>query len=261
MHDVSLSMLRVVNGVILLYLLAPIVVVVATAFGTSPYPVFPPAGLTLHWFDRFLSSPELIQSTRLSAALGLVSTLCATTLGTLAALALVRYRFRGKASVSVLLLSPILFPAVVLGLALLVAFTRAGLAQTFSGLVAAHTVLITPFVIRLVMASLAEFDSSIEEAARNLGAGRLRTFFRVTLPIIRPGLLAGALFGFIISFDELVITLFLAGPGLQTLPIRIFASIEYSSDPTISAISTCLIVAWLLLGVPVYMRFLSVHRA
>ncbi len=254
-------MLIAVNAAILLYLLAPIVVVVATAFGTSPYPVFPPAGLTLKWFERFLGSPDMVHSTELSAVLSLTSTLCASAIGTLAALALVRHRFRAKAAISALLLSPILFPGVVLGLALLVAFTRIGLAQTFPGLVAAHTVLIVPFVIRLVMASLAAVDGSIEEAARNLGAGRLRTFFRITLPIIRPGLLAGALFGFIVSFDELVITLFLAGPGLQTLPIRIFSSIEYSSDPTISAISTCLIATWIVFGVPIYMRFLAVQRA
>lgn len=254
-------MVIAVNALILLYLLAPIIVVIMTAFGPSPYPVFPPSGITLKWFGRFLNSPDFVHSTGLSAELGLVSTLCASALGTLAALALVRHKFLGKVTVSALLLSPILFPTVVLGLALLVAFTGVGLAHTFSGLVAAHTVLILPFIIRLVMASLAALDGSIEEAARNLGAGRMRTFFRITLPIIRPGLLAGALFGFIISFDELVITLFLAGPQLQTLPIRIFSSIEYSSDPTISAISTCLIATWILFGVPVYMRFLTVQRA
>jgi putative spermidine/putrescine transport system permease protein len=115
-------------------------------------------------------------------------------------------------------------------------------------------------VIRLVSASLADFDPAVEEAARNLGAGWWRTFLQVTLPLIRPGVLAGALFAFIISFDELVITLFLAGPGMETLPIRIFTYVEYSSDPTISAISTALIVAWMLIGVPVYIRFLAIRH-
>src|ERR1700761_5478410 len=124
-------MLILVNTFILIYLLAPIIVVVATAFGTSPYPVFPPVGLTTKWFERFLNSPDLVHSTELSAALSLTSTACATTIGTLCALALVRQRFRGKAAVSALVLSPILFPTVVLGLALLVSFTSAGLAQTF----------------------------------------------------------------------------------------------------------------------------------
>jgi putative spermidine/putrescine transport system permease protein len=158
------------------------------------------------------------------------------------------------------MLSPILFPAIVLGLALLVFYHRIGLAGSFLGLVTAHSVLTTPFVLRLVAASLADFDPAVEEAARNLGAGWWRTFFQVTLPLIRPGVLAGALFAFIISFDELVITLFLSGPGLETLPIRIFTYVEYSSDPTISAISTALIVAWTLIGVPVYVRFLSIHH-
>jgi putative spermidine/putrescine transport system permease protein len=159
------------------------------------------------------------------------------------------------------MLSPIMFPAIVLGLALLVFYSQIGLAGTFTGLVIAHSLVTTPFVIRLVMASLAEFDPAVEEAARNLGAGWWRTFFQVTLPLIRPGVLAGTVFAFILSFDELVITLVLAGPGMATLPVRIYTFVEYSSAPTISAISTTLIVAWMLIGVPVYARFLSIKHA
>jgi putative spermidine/putrescine transport system permease protein len=128
-------------------------------------------------------------------------------------------------------------------------------------MIAAHAVLTTPFVIRMVMASLAEFDPAVEEAAENLGAGRLRTFFQVTLPLIRPGVVAGAVFAFILSFDELVVSLFLAGPGMQTLPIRIFTSLEYSSRPDVSAISTMLILVWLLVGVPLYRRYLDIRHA
>jgi putative spermidine/putrescine transport system permease protein len=252
---------RLVNGVILLYLLAPIVVVIATAFGTSAYPIFPPQGFTLKWFVHFWSTPELRDSLRISAMLSLTSTTLATIIGTGSALALARHGIRGKSAISTMLLSPILFPAIVLALALLVAFQRIGLAQTFTGLVAAHTLVITPFVVRLAMASAAEFDPSLEEAAQNLGASWQRTFFRITLPLILPGILAGAVFAFIMSFDELVVTLLLAGPALQTLPIRIFNYVQYSSDPTISAISTCLIVAWLAIGIPVYTRFLSVRHS
>lgn len=252
-------MLRLVSAAALLYLIAPIIVVVASAFGTAQYPVFPPSGFTLHWFAKLLGTAEMMEAARISAILSTTSTVIACIIGTLSALALVRCHFPGRRLMSVVVLSPILVPAIILGLALLVVFHRMGLYQTLPGLVAAHTVLVTPFVIRLVMASLAEFDPMVEEAARNLGAGWWRTFFLVTLPLIRPGVLAGAIFAFIISFDELVVTLFLAGPGLQTLPIRIFTSIEYSSDPTISAVSTCLIAMWLAIGVPVYMRFLSVR--
>jgi putative spermidine/putrescine transport system permease protein len=148
----------------------------------------------------------------------------------------------------------------VLGLALLIFYSRTGLSGSFAGMVAAHVVLVTPFVVRLVAASLAEFDDSVEEAARNLGAGWLRVLFQVTLPIIRPGIVAGAVLAFIVSFDELVVTLFLAGPGLQTLPIRIYTSVQYDSTPVISAISTTLILAWMVVGVPLYVRFLGIRH-
>jgi putative spermidine/putrescine transport system permease protein len=254
-------MLKLLNGAILLYLLAPIIVVVTTAFGTSAYPLFPPKGFTLAWFLKFWENSELRHALQISAELSATSTVLATIIGTLSALSLVRYPVPGKRIISAILLAPILFPVIVLALALLVAFQRVGLTQTFTGLVAGHTLLITPFVIRLVMASLAEFDPSLEEAAQNLGAGWWRTFFLVTLPLMRPGVLAGALFAFIVSFDELVVALMLSGPDLQTLPIRIFNYIQYSSDPTIAAISTSLIAIWIVVGIPVYTRFLSVRRS
>jgi putative spermidine/putrescine transport system permease protein len=253
-------MLIAVNIVILLYLLAPIIVVVATAFTTTAYPVFPPQGFTLQWFYRFLSMSEFTDAVQRSALLALTSTAIASVLGTFSALALGRYRFKGRDIIASLMLSPILFPTIVLGLALLVFYSQIGLSGSFTGLVIAHSVLTTPFVIRMVMASLAEFDPAVEEAARNLGAGWWRTFLQVTLPLVRPGVLAGAVFAFIISFDELVVTLFLAGPDMTTLPVRIYTYVEFSSDPTISAISTTLIIAWMLIGVPVYSRFLSVKH-
>lgn len=250
-------MLGVATTLGLLYLLAPIIVVVVTAFGDSPYPLFPPPGFTLRWFVKAWETQAFHDAALVSAKLGLVSTVFATTIGTLSAIALARLRFPGRSLVSVFLMSPIVFPSIILGLALLVAFYRVGLAQTFPGMVAGHTVLVTPFVIRLVMASYAEFDPAVEEAAQNLGAGWWRILFRITLPLVRPGVLAGAVFAFIISFDEVVITLFLAGPGLQTLPIRIYTYVEYSSDAAISAISTAVMALWLIVGVPIYVRFLA----
>jgi putative spermidine/putrescine transport system permease protein len=254
-------MLWAVNALIALYLLAPVLVVVATAFTTTGYPVFPPRGFTLRWFESVLNSREFLEAMRLSAVLAAASTAIATVLGTLAALGLARGSFRGRQAVAAIFLSPIFFPAIVLGLALLIFYNRVGLAGTLPGMIAAHAVLTTPFVIRMVMASLAEFDPAVEEAAENLGASRLRTFFQVTLPLIRPGVVAGAVFAFILSFDELVVSLFLAGPGMQTLPIRIFTSLEYSSRPDVSAISTMLILVWLLVGVPLYRRYLDIRHA
>lgn len=253
-------MLIAINALILLYLLAPVIVVVATAFTTSNYPVFPPQGFTLQWFERFLGMAEFTDAIYRSTLLASTSTLVATILGTFGALSLARYRFKGREALSAFMLSPILFPTIVLGLALLVFFSQIGLSGSFLGLVIAHSVLTTPFVIRLVMASLGEFDPAVEEASRNLGAGWWRTFLQVTLPLIRPGVLAGAVFAFIISFDELVVTLFLAGPDMTTLPVRIYTFVEFSSEPTISAISTVLIVAWMLIGIPVYTRFLSIKH-
>jgi len=253
--------LLAVNALIALYLLLPVIVVIATSFTTTAYPLFPPRGFTLRWFETFLAMPEFVAGMRLSALLAGTATLIATCLGTMAAFGLARGPRRPRSPVSALFLSPIVFPAVVLGLALLIFYSRTGLAGSFPGMVAAHVVLVTPFVVRMVAGSLAEFDDSVEEAARNLGAGWLRVFFRVTLPIIRPGVVAGAVFAFIISFDELVVTLFLAGPGLQTLPIRVFTFVQYNSTPVISAISMALIAAWVVLGVPLYLRFLSIRHA
>jgi putative spermidine/putrescine transport system permease protein len=253
--------LTVVNALIALYLLAPVLVVVATSVTTTAYPVFPPHGFTFRWFGEFLRNPEFMSGVRLSALLALCATLIATCLGTAAALGLARGPRRTRSALAALFLSPIVFPAIVLGLALLIFYSRIGLSGSFAGMVAAHVVLVTPFVVRLVAASLAEFDDSVEEAARNLGANWPRVFFQVTLPIIRPGVVAGAVFAFIISFDELVVTLFLAGPGMQTLPIRIYSFVQYNSTPVISAISTTLIIAWVVVGVPLYVRFLGIRHA
>jgi putative spermidine/putrescine transport system permease protein len=253
--------LPVVNTLIALYLLAPVLVVVATSVTTTAYPVFPPHGFTLRWFEEFLRNPEFMSGMRLSALLALTATSIATCLGTAAALGLARGPRKPSTALTGLFLSPIVFPAIVLGLALLIFYSRIGLSGRFAGMVAAHVLLVTPFVVRLVAASLAEFDDSVEEAARNLGATWPRVFFQVTLPIIRPGIVAGAVFAFIISFDELVVTLFLAGPGLQTLPIRIYSFVQYNSTPVISAISTALIAAWVVMGVPLYVRFLGIRHA
>lgn len=248
------------NILILLFLVAPVVVVVGTAFTTTGYPVFPPVGFSLKWFQRFLAIEGFMESVWLSASVAGATMTLSTILGTLAALGIARWSWAGRSAIATFLMLPILFPATVLGLSLLIFFSSIGLSGSFTGLVIAHSIVATPFVIRMVTASLGEFDPAVEEAARNLGAGWWRTFFLVTLPLIRPGLLAGAMISFIISFDELVVTLFLAGPGLETVPVRIYSYIEFNTDPTVSAISATLIAAWMLIGAPLYARFLSVRR-
>ena len=256
----SALLLGSVNTLILLYLVAPIIVVIGTAFTSTGFPVFPPVGFSLKWFQRFLAMEGFMESVWLSASVALATMSISTILGTLAAIGIARWSSPGRSAIATFMMLPILFPATVLGLSLLIFFSSRGLSGTCTGLVIAHTIVATPFVIRMVTASLGEFDPAVEEAARNLGAGWWRTFFLITLPLIRPGLMAGAMISFIISFDELVVTLFLAGPRLETVPVRIYSYIEFNTDPTVSAISTTLIAAWMLIGAPLYARFLSVKR-
>jgi putative spermidine/putrescine transport system permease protein len=249
-----------INFLIILFLIAPVIVVIGTAFTTTGVPTFPPRGFTLKWFERFLSAEGFMESVWLSTTVALATMTLSAILGTFAAIGIGRWRFRGRAPISTFMMMPILFPATVMGLSLLIFFSALKLSGSIHGLIIAHTIVATPFVIRMVTASLGEFDPAVEEAARNLGAGWWRTFFLITLPLIRPGLFAGALISFIISFDELVVTLFLAGPGLETVPVRIYTYIEFNTDPTVSAISTTLIAVWMLIGAPLYARFLSIKR-
>ncbi|MFE3838531.1 ABC transporter permease [Pseudogemmobacter sonorensis] len=242
-------LLKISSTLIMAFLLVPIVAVVGSSFTATNFPTFPPRGFSLQWYAAVLNEPAFTDAMKRSFWLGLASSLTAGVLGTLSALTLSRLGEKGKL-IGTLVMSPILFPTVVLGLALLIFFTRVGLAGTFFGLVVAHSLLTTPFVIRLTLASLAEFDHSLQEAARNLGASPMRTFFQITLPLISPGVIAGVLFAFILSFDELVVTLFLVGPEMQTLPIRIYTFLEYDSKPTISAVATLVILSWIILGLP-----------
>lgn len=253
-------MLKLVNTLIILFLMAPLVAVIGSSITTSNFPTFPPEGATLKWYAKVLNEPAFTDAMLRSLALGLASASIAGLLGTLAAVGLTRLRGRTQHGLTTVILSPILLPTVVLGLALLIFYNRIGLQGTFAGLVAAHVLLTTPFVVRLAMASLSDFDISMEEAARNLGAGPVRAFVQITLPQILPGVIAGVIFAFILSFDELVVTLFLAGPEMQTLPIRIYTFLEYQSEPTISAVASIIILIWMALGLPLYARLTGAKK-
>ena len=235
-------LLGATNALIYLYLLAPILIVVPVSFSAAAFVVFPPRGLSLRWYANFLTSRELTEALWLSVRLGVAVTLAATVAGTLAALALTRYRLPGREAIRTFLMAPIVLPGIVLGIALLIFLNRTPLAQSFGGLFAAHLVVALPYVVRTVAATLEGFDRIVEEAAASLGAPPLAAFWTVTLPLIKPGVIAGATFAFITSFDELVVSLFLTGPRLSTLPVQIYNYIEFASDPTIAAISVLLIV-------------------
>jgi putative spermidine/putrescine transport system permease protein len=235
-------LLATFNALVYLFMLAPILVVIPVSFSEQEYLVFPPRGFSLRWYANFFATRELADSLWLSLHLAAWTTAISTVLGTLAALGLVRYRYPGRRLLRELFLTPLVMPRLVLGIAFLMFLSKTIFSGGFWGLLAAHVVVAFPYVIRTVSASLAGLDRALEEAGASLGATPLTVFRTVTLPLLKPGIMAGAIFAYVTSFDELVMTLFLAGPRLTTLPVQIFNYLEYTSDPTIAAISVVLVL-------------------
>ena len=233
--------LRILAGAVLGYLILPIVIVVPLSFSSGTYLRFPPPGFGLRWYWNFFERADWIDAAWLSMEIGLAVTLLATMLGTPAALALVRSRFRGRELVNAFIISPLIVPAIIVAIGIYFFYARLGMIGNPISLVIAHSCLAVPFVVINVSATLYGFDERLEYAAMSLGATRWRTFWQVTFPIIRPGVLAGALFAFITSFDELVVALFVSGTTAVTLPRKMWESIQFEIDPTIAAVSTMLV--------------------
>lgn len=236
---------RLVNLLALSIILGPIAIVVLVSFSPGDFFAFPPRGLSLRWFREFFALPSMRAAYLLSLEVALAASILATVLGTLASLFLARRRGAAAGLLNALFLSPLVFPTIIIGVALLLFFRRVGM-PILPGLILAHALIGTPYCIRSVLSSLQAFDVSLEEAGQSLGASPVRTFFLITLPLIRPGLLCGWLFAFIVSFGELNTALFLTGPGVTTLPIEIFAYLQFQgSQLVIAAASTlqiCLII-------------------
>lgn len=225
------------------FLLAPIVIVVIAAFNSGEYLRFPPEGFSLKWFVKFANSRPFVRAFWLSLKLASIVTVLATVIGTAAALYVVRYSKRFRDGLRLLLIAPLQFPAILTGIALLIFFYAIGLGtRGLTGLIVGHTLVSLPYVFMTVATVLVGFDKSLEEAARNLGAGPFTTFRRVTLPIIKGGVISGAVFAFITSFDQFPISLLLTGVGTTTLPIQLFDYLRFSFDPTAAAVSTISIV-------------------
>jgi putative spermidine/putrescine transport system permease protein len=230
-------------AVALAYILTPLLFVTWLAFFRQEIPSFPPEGYSLRWFWAIAGNDRFVAGFLLSLELAVIATGIGLLLGLPAALALARFRFRGHEIASSTLLLPLIVPGIVLGIALYVFQVEAEIATglpllgSFAGLIAGHVLIVIPWTVRLVSASLAGLDRSIEEAAQSLGADRWVTFRRVTLPAIRPGVVAAALFSFVASFGNLEMSLFLVGPGRTTLPIAIIQYLEWKIDPTIAAVS------------------------
>lgn len=224
-----------------LFMLVPTLVVVPLSFSSIRSLQFPPPGWSTQWYKEFFTNPEWTEATLASVRIGVVVAVLATALGTMAAIALVNSHRRWTPFVRGFLVAPMIVPGVVVAVGIYYVFLQWQLTETFVGFVLAHTVLAVPIVIITVGASLQSFDMQLVRASQSLGAGPITTFRTVTLPLILPGVLAGALFAFLTSFDESIVSLFLSGPSTRTLPIQIFQSVTSDLDPTIAAASTVLL--------------------
>jgi putative spermidine/putrescine transport system permease protein len=220
-----------------LFLISPIVVVILTAFTATNFVVFPPEGFSTKWYVAAIQNRDLSSGLKASLLLAVVSGMVATVLGAAAALGLAMGRFPGRDALATLFLSPLMLPAVVLGIALLHFMAQLGLLGGFPGVLLGHLLIVAPYAVRLVGTSLGGFDWDIYRAARILGANPWRALFRVVVPAIYPGLVAAFAFAFIMSFDEVTVSLFLTGPEFNTLPVVIFRWIEYSYEPIVAAAS------------------------
>jgi putative spermidine/putrescine transport system permease protein len=224
------------------YLLAPTLVIVPMSFTQARILSFPPQGFSFQWYQRMFTDPQWASGMVNSVQVATLTAILATVLGTLAALGLTRGRFPGRTLVNALALSPLIVPVVVIAIGMFGLFVQWRIAGSLVGLVLAHTALALPFVIVNVGASLRTMDRNLELAAANLGADPRRSFLHVTLPLILPGVLAGAIFAFITSWDEVVIAIFMTSARFRTLPVEMWEQVRQVVDPTVAAVSTTLLV-------------------
>jgi len=235
-------MLWVVTILILLFLILPVLIIIPMSFSSSKYIEFPPPSFSTQWYDKFFHSTQWTDSLMTSLQVGIVTTILALILGVLAAEGIHKSNFKGKGLVTELFMMPMLVPAIIVGLALYRFEAQNNISGTFIGLVIAHTLLAIPFVIRTVLASLSGLNPNFELAAQNLGANKFLAFMKVTFPIIKPAMFSGAMFAFATSFDEIVVTQFISGIKVATLPKRMWDGLKQQLDPTITAIAAIMIV-------------------
>ena len=244
------GLLAVLGGGVLAFLVVPVIAVIPMSFSSSMVFELIPAAPGLTQYRRFFASPEWMDALGRSVQVALGTTAVATVLGTLAALGLVRIRSRWRTVLEAALISARIVPSIVFAVAAYFVFSQAGVVGTIAGLILAHSVLAFPFVVVLVTSALDGFDRSLGEASQSLGAGPIRTFFRVTFPQIRLAVFGGALFAFNVSFDEVVVTLFISGVRSKTLPVKVWDAIMYEITPILPAISTLIILVSVVLLTP-----------
>lgn len=242
-----------------LFMLAPRVMVVLVSFTDKGFVSMPFDGASWRWYRAIVDAPDFIDAFWRSLALGAAAATGATLLAVPAGMAIAWHRFAGRDAMLGLLLSPLMVPHVVLGIALLRFLTQLGLSGSMIGLTAAHTVIVLPYVLRLVVAAATGFDRSIAQAAESLGASGWTVFRRIELPLILPGVAGGWLIAFINSFDELTMSIFVASAATQTLPVKMYNHIAHTIDPLLASVSTVLIVLTLVLMI-VLDRFYGLDR-
>ncbi|VTU15169.1 Inner membrane ABC transporter permease protein YdcV [Variovorax sp. PBL-H6] len=240
-------------------LFLPILLVVLLSFSGDAYTTLPPQSYSLRWYANAMSRGEFVESFMTSVQVAALATPLSVVIGTLAAYGLWKYPRPGARALESLLMAPILLPLVVTGLALLVFFNRGYLHTGLWSIVLAHVIVTFPYSFRSVLAVLARYDRQLDEAAASLRVHPARAFWHVTLPMIRPGLFAGALFAFVMSFDDFATTIFLITPGTKTLPIAIYQYMEFNLDPTVSAVSAMLVLLSVV-GVLVIDKILGMDR-
>lgn len=239
---------RVICGLIFFFLIMPIVVIVPLSFNAEPYFTFTremltldPDGYSLRWYKEFLNSDEWLDGIKNTFIIAIASTFLATSLGTIAALGLSRSYIPYRNLLMAMLISPMVVPLIISAAGMYFFYSDIGLAQTYPGIILAHTALGTPFVIITVTATLVGFDQSLVRAAAVSGADATTTFFKIIAPLIAPGVISGALFAFITSVDEIVIVYFIAGPEQKTVPLKMFSGIREEISPTILAVASILV--------------------
>jgi putative spermidine/putrescine transport system permease protein len=240
---------RFICACIFLFLITPILIIIPLSFNVEPYFTFTtgmlsfePDAYSLRWYKDFINNTQWTHSVKNSFIIAIASTILATVLGTLAALGLSKPHMPYRTLVMGMLISPMIVPLIISAAGMYFFYSNIGLAQTFLGIILAHTALGTPFVVITVTATLVGFDHSLSRASANLGANPTTTFFKVIMPLILPGVISGALFAFITSFDEVVVVLFLAGFDQRTIPRQMWSGIREQISPTILAVATILVM-------------------
>lgn len=249
------SLIRLYTILVYVFMFAPVAVVIILSFNPQQFGSFPMRGMSLRWYNALVHDTTILHAFKISLILGSLTAVLTTCIAVPAAMAFVRYDFPGKETLNTLLLTPIMIPEVILGVALLLFLRWLEMPKTFLLLVIGHAVITLPYVLLVVQARLVGIQRIYEEAAMTLGANALQTFKEVTLPLLTPAVLAGMLFAFTISFDDVTATLFWATAQDQTVPVKIFGMLRNSISPEINALGTVMIV--LTISLPILAGYLS----